>query len=313
MPPRWRCPTRIPARCGSASAPAPRAAPTCTSSRATCRPAGCPSCPAIRSSASSTRPAPHATRFGRATASASPGFAPRAALPILRERPREPLRGLDVHRLDPRRRLRRVLLRAGGVRLRDPRRLRRCRGRAAPLRGHHRLPRARRSRVPRRRRGSASTASARPPTSRSRSRATGAARSTSSRANATHRRLALELGAEWAGAADAELPVAVDSAIVFAPAGELVRRAARPSTRAGTVALAGIHMSDVPAHELRAASLLGEDAPERDGEHAGGRRGAAARGGGHPDPPARAAAMRSPTRTARSPTWPETAWRAPPC
>ena len=65
--------------------------------------------------------------------------------------------------------------------------------------------------------------------------------------DAAHRRLALELGAEWAGAADAELPVAVDSAIVFAPAGELVPRALRAVDKGGTVALAGIHMTDVPA------------------------------------------------------------------
>ena len=65
--------------------------------------------------------------------------------------------------------------------------------------------------------------------------------------NAAHRRLALDLGAEWAGDADAELPVAMDSAIVFAPAGDLVPRALRAVDKGGTVALAGIHMSAVPA------------------------------------------------------------------
>jgi len=65
--------------------------------------------------------------------------------------------------------------------------------------------------------------------------------------DASHQRLALELGAEWAGAADSELPAAVDSAIVFAPAGELVPRALLAVDKGGTVALAGIHMSDVPA------------------------------------------------------------------
>ncbi len=63
---------------------------------------------------------------------------------------------------------------------------------------------------------------------------------------AAHQRLALELGAEWAGPADAALPVAVDSAIVFAPAGALVPRALEAVDKGGTVALAGIHMSDVP-------------------------------------------------------------------
>jgi len=63
----------------------------------------------------------------------------------------------------------------------------------------------------------------------------------------THRRLALELGAQWAGGAGARLPVKVDSAIIFAPVGELVPVALRDLDKGGTVALAGIHMSDVPA------------------------------------------------------------------
>jgi len=62
-----------------------------------------------------------------------------------------------------------------------------------------------------------------------------------------HQRLARELGAEWAGGADARLPVKADSAIVFAPAGELVPVALRDLDKGGTVALAGIHMSDIPA------------------------------------------------------------------
>ena len=62
-----------------------------------------------------------------------------------------------------------------------------------------------------------------------------------------HHRLALELGAEWTGAAADTLPVKVDAAIVFAPAGALVPVALRGLDKGGTVALAGIHMSDVPA------------------------------------------------------------------
>ncbi len=61
------------------------------------------------------------------------------------------------------------------------------------------------------------------------------------------RELALALGATWAGAADEPPPVPLDSAIVFAPAGELVPVALRALDRGGTVSLAGIHMSDVPA------------------------------------------------------------------
>ncbi|HYB41771.1 MAG TPA: zinc-dependent alcohol dehydrogenase family protein [Candidatus Methylomirabilis sp.] len=62
-----------------------------------------------------------------------------------------------------------------------------------------------------------------------------------------HRRLALELGAEWAGDAGADLPAKVDSAILFAPAGALVPVALRALEKGGTLALAGIYMSDVPA------------------------------------------------------------------
>jgi alcohol dehydrogenase, propanol-preferring len=62
-----------------------------------------------------------------------------------------------------------------------------------------------------------------------------------------HRRLALRLGAAWAGAAGDPLPAKVDSAIVFAPAGELVPLALRELDKGGTVALAGIYMSEVPA------------------------------------------------------------------
>ena len=62
-----------------------------------------------------------------------------------------------------------------------------------------------------------------------------------------HQRLALDLGAEWAGGAGVRLPVKVDSAIVFAPAGELVPAALRDIDKGGTVALAGIYMTDVPA------------------------------------------------------------------
>jgi len=65
--------------------------------------------------------------------------------------------------------------------------------------------------------------------------------------NPAHQRLALEMGAEWAGDAGMPLPRAVDAAIVFAPAGALVPVALRGVDKGGTVALAGIHMSDLPA------------------------------------------------------------------
>lgn len=56
--------------------------------------------------------------------------------------------------------------------------------------------------------------------------------------------LALSLGATSASAN--EPPELVDSAIIFAPSGELVPRALAALDRGGTLALAGIHLTDVP-------------------------------------------------------------------
>ena len=61
-----------------------------------------------------------------------------------------------------------------------------------------------------------------------------------------HRKLALDLGAVWAGGSDDEPPEKVDAAMIFAPAGELVAPALRALKRGGTVALGGIHMSPIP-------------------------------------------------------------------
>lgn len=65
--------------------------------------------------------------------------------------------------------------------------------------------------------------------------------------DAAARALALELGAVSAGAADAAPPVPLDSAILFAPAGELVPVALSALDRNGTLAVAGIHLSDIPS------------------------------------------------------------------
>jgi propanol-preferring alcohol dehydrogenase len=59
--------------------------------------------------------------------------------------------------------------------------------------------------------------------------------------------LALELGARFAGPADAAPPEPLDAAILFAPVGELVPVALRALDRGGTLAVAGIHLSDIPA------------------------------------------------------------------
>jgi alcohol dehydrogenase, propanol-preferring len=61
------------------------------------------------------------------------------------------------------------------------------------------------------------------------------------------RELALELGAASAqGAADPP-PVPLDAAILFAPVGDLVLPACEALDRGGTLAIAGIHLSDIPA------------------------------------------------------------------
>jgi propanol-preferring alcohol dehydrogenase len=62
-----------------------------------------------------------------------------------------------------------------------------------------------------------------------------------------HRDLAMEMGAAWAGETAGEMPVKTDSAIVFAPAGELVPAALDKLEKGGTLSLAGIHMSPIPA------------------------------------------------------------------
>ncbi len=59
-------------------------------------------------------------------------------------------------------------------------------------------------------------------------------------------RLALELGAASAAGATDEPPVPLDSAILFAPVGDLVPVALRALDRGGTLSIAGIHLTDVP-------------------------------------------------------------------
>ena len=60
------------------------------------------------------------------------------------------------------------------------------------------------------------------------------------------RALALELGAASAQGADEPPPEPLDSAILFAPVGTLVPPAMEALDRGGTLAIAGIHLSDVP-------------------------------------------------------------------
>ncbi|WP_235864912.1 MDR/zinc-dependent alcohol dehydrogenase-like family protein [Pseudothauera lacus] len=58
-------------------------------------------------------------------------------------------------------------------------------------------------------------------------------------------RFARQLGATWCGDSTAP-PQALDAALIFAPAGELVPAALRAVRKGGTVVCAGIHMSPIP-------------------------------------------------------------------
>ncbi len=62
----------------------------------------------------------------------------------------------------------------------------------------------------------------------------------------SHRTLAKKMGADWVGSSAFELPRKLDSAILFAPAGELVPQALSSIRKGGTVALAGIYLSKIP-------------------------------------------------------------------
>jgi propanol-preferring alcohol dehydrogenase len=61
-----------------------------------------------------------------------------------------------------------------------------------------------------------------------------------------HGDLARELGATLVGGSNDVPPVPLDAAVLFAPAGELVPVALERLDRGGTLAVAGIHLSDVP-------------------------------------------------------------------
>ncbi|MGH3371668.1 MAG: zinc-dependent alcohol dehydrogenase family protein, partial [Nocardioidaceae bacterium] len=64
--------------------------------------------------------------------------------------------------------------------------------------------------------------------------------------NPAARELALALGASSAGGAYDEPPARLDAAVLFAPVGDLVPTALAALDRGGTLAVAGIHLSDVP-------------------------------------------------------------------
>jgi propanol-preferring alcohol dehydrogenase len=65
--------------------------------------------------------------------------------------------------------------------------------------------------------------------------------------DAPHQALARELGAAWVGGAGDTPPEKLDSAVLFAPAGDLVLPALEALDQGGTLALAGIYLSDIPS------------------------------------------------------------------
>lgn len=62
---------------------------------------------------------------------------------------------------------------------------------------------------------------------------------------------ARELGAVWAGGSDEQPPHKLDTALIFAPIGELMVQALRATRKGGTVVSGGIHMSDIPSFPYR--------------------------------------------------------------
>lgn len=71
-----------------------------------------------------------------------------------------------------------------------------------------------------------------------------------------HQALARELGATWAGGSDDDPGALMDASIIFAPAGSLVPVALKGLRKAGTLVLAGIHMTPIPQFDY---SLLWEE------------------------------------------------------
>ncbi len=88
----------------------------------------------------------------------------------------------------------------------------------------------------------------------------------------SHRALAREMGADWVGETLDVPPAPLDSAIVFAPAGEIVPAALKAVRKGGIVATAGIYMTPIPEmdyetclfHEKELRSV--EANTRRDGE-----------------------------------------------
>ena len=62
----------------------------------------------------------------------------------------------------------------------------------------------------------------------------------------SHRRLAQDLGAGWVGGSEDRPPHELDSAVVFAPSGQVVINALRHVRRGGTVAINAVYLDRIP-------------------------------------------------------------------
>lgn len=71
-----------------------------------------------------------------------------------------------------------------------------------------------------------------------------------------HRRLAMDLGAAWAGTIDQTPPSPLDRAVIFAPVGDLVPASLQLLRPGGTLAVNAIHMTDLPS--MPYATIYGE-------------------------------------------------------
>jgi propanol-preferring alcohol dehydrogenase len=72
----------------------------------------------------------------------------------------------------------------------------------------------------------------------------------------SHRKLALDLGAAWAGGIEEQAPAELDRAVLFAPAGDLVPLILERLRPGGTLAINAIHLSPIP--QMPYALLYGE-------------------------------------------------------
>ena len=75
---------------------------------------------------------------------------------------------------------------------------------------------------------------------------------------APHRDLAISMGAIWAGATQDRPPVALDAAVTFTPAGEVVAAALQRLDRGAAVAVNAVHMTPIPSLDYQ--ELYGERA-----------------------------------------------------